>query len=216
LALRAGFFFAGAFFAVFLAFFTIAALLAIITMAVVEQCSRESRAPHPDYYRTRKKTRFHLNELFTRRLRTPRTNARRETSHAAARVAAICTRAQSNKYKIAEICMKWALLACRPFVTRSATRSKLHIFARGTPLSQGVAHGKMRLKFFFAQLRKFVPRRVESDVNRANHRQPIRFRRLRARVRKGLKREFAARQHVSRASANARCADDPLTSRAFA
>jgi hypothetical protein len=105
LALRAGFFFAGAFFAVFLAFFTIAALLAIM-MAVVEQCSRESRAPHPDYYRTRKKTRFHLNELFTRRLRARRTNASREISHAAARLAAICTRAQSNKYKIAEVGME--------------------------------------------------------------------------------------------------------------
>jgi hypothetical protein len=59
------FFFAGAFFATFLAaFFTIAALLAIM-MAVVEQCPRESRTPHPDYYRTRKKTRFPLNELFT-------------------------------------------------------------------------------------------------------------------------------------------------------
>jgi hypothetical protein len=49
--LRVAFFFAGAFFAVFLAFFTIAALLAIM-MAVVEQCPRESRALHPDYYRT--------------------------------------------------------------------------------------------------------------------------------------------------------------------
>ncbi len=37
-------------------------------MAVVEQCPRESRTPHPDYYRTRKKTRFPLNELFTSRL----------------------------------------------------------------------------------------------------------------------------------------------------
>jgi hypothetical protein len=62
---RVVFFFAGAFFATFLtAFFTIAALLAIM-MAVVEQCPRESRAPRPDYYRTRKKTRFPLNELFT-------------------------------------------------------------------------------------------------------------------------------------------------------
>jgi hypothetical protein len=59
------FFFAGAFFTTFLAaFFTIAALLAIM-MAVVEQCPRGSRTPHPDYYRTRKKTRFPLNELFT-------------------------------------------------------------------------------------------------------------------------------------------------------
>jgi hypothetical protein len=47
----AAFFFAGAFFAAFLAFFTIAALLAIM-MAVVEQCPRESRTLHPDYYRT--------------------------------------------------------------------------------------------------------------------------------------------------------------------
>jgi hypothetical protein len=100
------FFFAGAFFAAFLAFFTIAALLAIMMMAVVEQCPRESRAPHPDYYRTRKKTRFHLNELFTSRprmccMREPRKNANRVKPRTAD-----CDRAQSNKYKIAKTGME--------------------------------------------------------------------------------------------------------------
>jgi len=75
-------------------------------MAVVEQCPRESRAPHPDYYRTRKKTRFHLNELFTSRPRMcwvfePRENSNRVTPRTAN-----CDRAQSNKYKIAKTSME--------------------------------------------------------------------------------------------------------------
>lgn len=91
------FFFAGAFFAAFLAFFTIAALLAIMMMAVVEQCSRESQALHPDYYRTRKKTRFQLNELFTSRPRLCRAREPRENSSREMQLAAKCSRARSNK-----------------------------------------------------------------------------------------------------------------------
>jgi hypothetical protein len=90
------FFFAGAFFA-FFAFFTIAALLAIMMMAVVEQCPRESRAPHPDYYRTRKKTRFHLNELFTSRQRMCWVREPRKISNRVTPRTANCDGAQSNK-----------------------------------------------------------------------------------------------------------------------
>jgi hypothetical protein len=75
-------------------------------MAVVEQCPRESQALHPDYYRTRKKTRFHLNELFTSRPRACLRKATHDIHFRVVRLAALDAHSRYNKQRIAETCMK--------------------------------------------------------------------------------------------------------------